>query len=1295
MNEYLKKYHYIKEQLTYLKTKVEVDNNLGLYDINTLSESLFSNLLNDVYNLRLSNINKIEHLNFPAIDLIDENNNKVFQVTSTITTTKIRNTIKLWKESNYKDLELNFFYIKGKPKLNRKSLLEFEEDGVFETNLFDTDDMLSVIESDSDICEKVYATLSSHLDTLSFEFNLENYFNKFESHLQKDLSFNYKLYKAKFFEFIESKEQILEIYSSGGNGKSHLLYELSKELTEYIPLIFKKNINISEDLKKLSKNKKYLFIFDDIDRFLDTDVFVELLSYIISNPNTKLLITYRKASRTQIKSFYRKYTNILTQELEIVWSDKNIKELIRYLRPTLDDKKVNMLKQQFNNNPYLITQALEGDINSIKDFSLKTIQDTKSALVEYDFSMETINKLLFKLAILSPLHENNIEQLQIGREKDILDKLESTNILRKLGKRYRFNPDIIGDLFLAYYIDEFRSSFKEIIENYLNLFSQTVFTNIGYALLYLKDRKKLNSYIENIIDDWMSNNHYSSYNLQLINRVVGFVPEKSFTYLYNCTKYLKPKENEHIQGGVIFDNISKVSISPDYNKDRESINLGSIEPIISKLIYMLKNNYQCESISIKDILDYLTSDTVLNLPKPYYSNHELSSILTKLFSPLRTTNYEIILDAIDVALDWIKTPINIVKVKLFEKAVVNNLLSVIFFDDESDGLTYTLHQKLLDTNHKYNMKILHKVKNIVLDLFTSKNEDLLLIALNCIRINAYDQRYLSKDSKVFYDEIKKEFINKVFELLQNQANLSINIVSKIDEIALNILRFDNEKDEALEILKRIIRTDEFVFYQVIENKDFIIDNYDTFYKNFQKNDDLATLLDSQRRKKHFNEISKEILPIIKRLSLKLKAKDILMFINSLNFSNWSSYNKLLTLLDIWFDNNNSEIILMYQRLYNDINNERIKNIFKELLLKKGFLKLSENDINDDTSIEDLKIYEIIIFKNFNDDKILLLNKLVETIKKKSNEILDQFINIISGDIYFQLQQNIALIDIFKKYILSILELKLKYKFHFESYLLYSLEIIKDSNKLDEDLKDLLFNMINDCEYSIDRHDLLNIYKLLDIGLDLLLDNIYKKLISKKEDGYYRYFFHLYMEHRELEEVKLLDDYVKSYDDFKIVTEKSYKFYNEFIEYSDDTRSREIRIDLDWFFKYIVNKDYLKKFFNELYVSEDIDKIKVFYKIVPISLDNIDLISKNMNLLSDKIDDIYLMNYLNQINKIKLYSRGHMQNSDMVLNEEKLFNELYNKVESFSLRIKIKEKIKNIDLEKRREIEEDIEKFMDR
>jgi hypothetical protein len=54
--------------------------------------------------------------------------------------------------------------------------------------------------------------------------------------------------------------------------------------------------------------------------------------------------------------------------------------------------------------------------------------------------------------------------------------------------------------------------------------------------------------------------------------------------------------------------------------------LGSIVPIIEILIREFKSEKDLGKLKIKHIIDYLVSQKVLSLPKPYYVNHTLTSV---------------------------------------------------------------------------------------------------------------------------------------------------------------------------------------------------------------------------------------------------------------------------------------------------------------------------------------------------------------------------------------------------------------------------------------------------------------------------------------------------------------------------------------------------------------------------------------------------------------------------------------------------------------------------------------------
>lgn len=1292
----INKFEYIKEQLTYIKAKVDIDNQLSLFDINILSEYVFMNILNDVYDLNLKNQNSSQ-TNFPAVDLVDEQNNIAFQVTSTIETKKVRETIeKIKKLDIYAGYKLKFFYLKKKPEFP-KAMKEFELEGLEQSDFIDIVDILKIIASDSQKCDRVYDTIKQHFENISFDFNIKNYFKNFEPHLE-DISYeNFKKHDDTIYNFLNSEKKILDVHAVGGNGKSHFLRYIGLLNTEYIPLIFTKQINIKEDLQKLSTDKKYLLIFDDIDRFLDSEILNTLLSYTTHSKNVKLLLSYRTASKNIVKEFYRNFKTSPYDTIELLWSDKEIIELIKTLNPNINDATALKLQQNFNNNPYLITQAIHGALSSVQDFSLQIILDTQTALKEFNLNDSEINNILFTLALVSPIHEQSLKKLDIPNIEKIVNKLHELKIIRKLSSKYRFNPDIHGDLYLSYFIEEYKNDFENIVERYLYLFSQTVFTNLSYALSFSKN-SSLTDYLNQTISKWIHNRDYSAHHLQLIDRVVFFVPEQSFMYLMEATKFLKPQENDYIASGLR-QMVTSVSIGGDFNQDEGVIALGSIEPIIAKLIFMIKNDIQCGEITIKDILNYLTSDVVLNMKKPPYDNHTLKSILSKLFSPLRTKNFSIILDAINIAKHWIEEPLNEKKYKLFDDVVIKNLLGTTFNDSYSEGITYYWQEKTLNTDNKDIQNIVFKVKDIVLGMFHSKNEQLLYIALDSIRANTYNYNKLNENGKKFYALIEKELLEKTLVLLEHQDKFSFNLLSKIDNLAMDILKYNNEKNEALNIIKKIKRSSEYIFYQLVKNEEFIIIDYDKFYKEylFQENKQ-EWLFESQQDRRYSNNLDEYFLNVIERLSQELdNEKSILSLLNLLNMDEWEAYGHLLFVLNIWFDYNAKILIKIYKNNFQEIESDVVKNVFKELVLQKGVVELSVDDICYDTSDNDLYIYLSVIFKDFNDSKFKLIDKFISVIEHKERETLKRYILNISSKIYFQLKgtNKPDLCKKFEPFIVRLLKLQFKNNFQFETYITFILDIFKSLICLSDEIISILINTVEDETKNIDSHELTKLYRLLDFGLKEVVENLYKKLISKKEDGFYRYYFHNYFDHDGLTETLLLKDYIKSYDDFIYLTHKTYEFYNQFTEYADEEKTREIKIDLDWFFKYNINEEYLKLFFNELHKKYNLDKIKVFYKIVPISLNYKEIIVKNLNILQNHISDEKLMNYLEQMGKIKLYSRAHMQNSPEVLSEENLFTQLLGSIESLSLRLKIKDKLKYIELDKRREIESDIEYLLDK
>ena len=198
------------------------------------------------------------------------------------------------------------------------------------------------------------------------------------------------------------------------------------------------------------------------------------------------------------------------------------------------------------------------------------------------------------------------------------------------------------------------------------------------------------------------------------------------------------------------------------------------------------------------------------------------------------------------------------------------------------------------------------------------------------------------------------------------------------------------------------------------------------------------------------------------------------------------------------------------------------------------------------------------------------------------------------------------------------------------------------------------------------------------------------------DNKLKNIFNYYFDSSKIPEVVLLKSFIKSYSDFEILINRVIELYEYPIKFiGADGNEYEMYIHLDYFFKYTIKQEYITELFNSFFEKNDIEQIKFFYTIVPVNSTYLNIIIQNINLLEDAVAEEDLINYLKQVNKMKSWTRSHMQNSDLLLREEVLFTEIYKKVNSLSLQLKLKEELKYLEIQKRQELEEDIVHLLDK
>lgn len=140
----------IAKSLSRFKSEVEILNSNNHYDINLHAENVLIPLLNETYELKLENANKIKK-NYPGIDLADIENRIAFQITVTSNISKVKHTVKEFVDQKlYEDFDYVFIYMLSS---KQKS---YKEDGIKELTegKFDFDVKQHILDS-TNIYEKL------------------------------------------------------------------------------------------------------------------------------------------------------------------------------------------------------------------------------------------------------------------------------------------------------------------------------------------------------------------------------------------------------------------------------------------------------------------------------------------------------------------------------------------------------------------------------------------------------------------------------------------------------------------------------------------------------------------------------------------------------------------------------------------------------------------------------------------------------------------------------------------------------------------------------------------------------------------------------------------------------------------------------------------------------------------------------------------------------------------------------------------------------------------------------------
>lgn len=322
------------------KAYIEFQNNRQRYDINKDCEDVFCKLLNEIYGYNLENANVKLHGNFPAVDLIDENQKGFFQVTTDSSLRKIKETVEKFRKhfSQHSDEEIRVLILGDKVK-NQKGLPE-------NVIVMDFKDIINDIneKSDNEITIKI-------LDLLVDQLNIKNVLgdNFFESieDLEIKPADNYKSY-IKFAFGNDKDKKYAEDVKKAFNTFLEKLKELTLEEREFIC-----NSIINARAKKHEKGWFDDYICIDLNqmfmRYHDKDKAKRILRSLIERNIIYYQDTYDNdyyINQNYIGE-YRFATGLkfdpLRELVEYIFEEKSESEHIKLLRKSIVDLDFTIL----------------------------------------------------------------------------------------------------------------------------------------------------------------------------------------------------------------------------------------------------------------------------------------------------------------------------------------------------------------------------------------------------------------------------------------------------------------------------------------------------------------------------------------------------------------------------------------------------------------------------------------------------------------------------------------------------------------------------------------------------------------------------------------------------------------------------------------------------------------------------------------------------------------------------------------------------------------------------------------
>ncbi len=176
-------FNYIEQELSTLSYRIKIRGKINLLDLNIYSETFFAELVSRLLKCNLKNINAIKQ-NTEGIDLIDEGNKIIAQVSSTCTKQKIENSLAKKIFEDYPNYQFKFVAIAGDANKLKNNTFSNPHEAIFspDNDIYDIKTLLNLvlnlqIKEQRDLYEFIRDELGKNIDMVKVDTNLASIIN--------------------------------------------------------------------------------------------------------------------------------------------------------------------------------------------------------------------------------------------------------------------------------------------------------------------------------------------------------------------------------------------------------------------------------------------------------------------------------------------------------------------------------------------------------------------------------------------------------------------------------------------------------------------------------------------------------------------------------------------------------------------------------------------------------------------------------------------------------------------------------------------------------------------------------------------------------------------------------------------------------------------------------------------------------------------------------------------------------------------------------------------------------------